>query len=101
FVLLENCRGVYSRRAPSPAKMAATMRVAGRPRQSAPPPNLAQLSLFPGLPPAIDIQPAIRLTETNVARTLPPQRRGALFPTTVSADGRVAERVGRDDVDLR
>jgi hypothetical protein len=77
------------------------MRVAGRPRQSAPPPNAAQLSLFPGLPPAIAIQPAIRLTETNVARTVPPGRPGVFFLKSVSADGRVAERVGRDDVDLR
>jgi hypothetical protein len=77
------------------------MRIAGRPRQSAPPPNPAQLSLFPALPPALDIQPAIRLTETNVARTVPPHRPGVFFLKSVSSDGRVAERVGRDDVDLR
>jgi hypothetical protein len=77
------------------------MRVAGRPRTSAPPPNPAQLSLFPGLPPAIHIQPAIRLTEANVARSVPPQRPGVFFLKSVAPDGRVAERVGRDDLDLR
>ena len=77
------------------------MRVAGRPRQSAPPPNLAQLSLFPGLPPAIDIQPAIRLTEANVARTVPPGRPGVFFLKSVAGNGKVSERVGRDDVDVR
>jgi hypothetical protein len=77
------------------------MRLVGRPRQSAPPPNPAQLSLFPGLPPAIRIQPAIRLTEANVARTVPPGRPGVFFLKSVSSDGQVAERVGRDDLDLR
>jgi hypothetical protein len=77
------------------------MRVAGRPRPSVPPPNPAQLSLFPGLAPAIDIQPAIRLTEANVARGVPPRRPGVFFLKSVASDGRVAERVGRDDVDLR
>ena len=81
--------------------MHATMRVAGRPRHSAPPPNPAQLSLFPGLPPAMDIQPAIRLTEGNVARSVPPGHPGVFFLKTVSTEGRVRERVGRDDVDLR
>ena len=77
------------------------MRLVGRPRHSAPPLHPAQLSLFPALPPAIRIQPAIRLTEANVARTVPPGRPGVFFLKSVAPDGRVAERVGRDDVDLR
>ena len=77
------------------------MRLVGRPRQSAPPPNPAQLSLFPGLPPAMRIQPAIRLTEANVARTVPPRSPGVYFLKIVGPQGSVAERVGRDDVDLR
>ena len=77
------------------------MRLVGRPRQGAPPLSAAQLSLFPFLPAAIRIQPAIRLTEANVARTVPPGRPGVFFLKSVGADGRVAERVGRDDVDLR
>jgi hypothetical protein len=77
------------------------MRLVGRPRQGALPPNPAQLSLFPGLPPAIRIQPAIRLTEANVARTVPPGRPGVFFLKSVGAEGGVTERVGRDEVDLR
>jgi len=77
------------------------MRVAGRPRHEPLPPNPAQLSLFPGLPPSARVQPAIRLTETNVARTVPPGRPGVFFLKSVGADGEIRERVGRDDVDLR
>ena len=77
------------------------MRLAGRPRHEAPPPSLAQLSLFPGLPQSSRIQPAIRLTEANVARTVPPGRPGVYFLKSVGPDGRIAERVGRDDVDVR
>ena len=77
------------------------MRLAGRSRYEAPPPNPAQLSLFPGLPPSTRVQPAIRLTEANVARTVPPGRPGVFFLKSVGADGQVSERVGRDDVDLR
>jgi hypothetical protein len=77
------------------------MRLAGRTRFETPPPNAAQLSLFPGLPPSARVQPAIRLTESNVARTVPPGRAGVYFLKVVGPDGQVAERVGRDDVDLR
>jgi hypothetical protein len=77
------------------------MRLVGRPRHEPPPPNAAQLSLFPGLPPSSRVQPAIRLTESNVARTVPPGRPGVYFLKSVGADGQVAERVGRDDLDLR
>src|SRR4029077_5115785 len=77
------------------------MRLAGPPRFETPPPNAAQLSLFPGLTPSSRIQPAIRLTESNVARTVPPGRPGVYFLKSVGADGQVSERVGRDDVDLR
>ena len=64
-------------------------------------PNPAQPSLFPGLPPPPRVQPAIRLTEANVARTVPPRIAGVYFLKIVSPGGLVAERVGRDDVDLR
>jgi hypothetical protein len=77
------------------------MRLAGRRSQQSPPPSAAQLSLFPGLPPSAYIQPAIRLTEANVARSVPPGRPGVFFLKSVGCDGQVAERVGRDDVDLR
>jgi hypothetical protein len=77
------------------------MRLAGQPRIAPPPPSTAQLSLFPGFPPSVRIQPAIRLTEANVARTVPPGRPGVFFLKSVASDGRVAERVGRDDVDIR
>jgi len=77
------------------------MRLAGRPRYEPPPLNAAQLSLFPGIPPSSRIQPAIRLTESNVARTVPPGRPGVYFLKSVGSDGQVAERVGRDDLDLR
>lgn len=77
------------------------MRLAGRPRHDPPPPNTAQLSLFPGLPPSVRVQTAIRLTEANVARTVPPGRAGVFFLKSVGADGQIAERMGRDDVDLR
>jgi hypothetical protein len=77
------------------------MRLADRQRYEPPPPNAAQLSLFPGLPPSSRIQPAIRLTESNVARTVPPGRPGVYFLKSVASDGQIAERVGRDDVDLR
>jgi hypothetical protein len=61
----------------------------------------AQPSLFPELPPPVRIQPAIRLTESNVARTVPPGVAGVYFLKVVARGGRVNERVGRDDVDLR
>ena len=60
-----------------------------------------QPSLFPDLPPSVRIQPAIRLTESNVARTVPPGVAGVYFLKVVARGGRVNERVGRDDVDLR
>jgi len=77
------------------------MRLAGRPRHEPAPPNAAQLSLFPGLPPSTRVQPAVRLTESNVARTVPPGRPGVYFLKSVGPDGMVSERVGRDDVDVR
>jgi hypothetical protein len=49
----------------------------------------------------VRIQPAIRLTESNVARTVPPGVAGVYFLKLVARGGRVNERVGRDDVDLR
>jgi hypothetical protein len=67
----------------------------------APEANPAQPSLFPDLPPAPRVQPAIRLTEANVARTVPPGQAGVYFLKSVRPGGRVRERVGRDDVDLR
>lgn len=77
------------------------MRLAGRTRQQPPPPSAAQLSLFPGIPPAARIQPAVRLTESNVARTVPPGKPGVYFLKCVGSDGTISERVGRDDVDVR
>ncbi len=77
------------------------MRPARRPRYESRELDLAQPSLFPGLPPAPRVQPAIRLTENNVARTVPPRRPGVYFLKSVGPGGAVAERVGRDDVDLR
>ena len=71
------------------------------PRQPAPEPDPGQLSLFPSLPSCPRIQPALRLTEAIVARLIPPQRPGVYYLKTVGALGRVSERVGRDDVDLR
>ncbi|HEY3123600.1 MAG TPA: hypothetical protein VGK70_06020, partial [Thermoanaerobaculia bacterium] len=76
------------------------MRLAGRTRH-APTPESAQLSLFPSLPGSARVQPAIRLTEANVARTVPPGRPGVYFIKSVGSGGRLSERVGRDDVDLR
>jgi hypothetical protein len=77
------------------------MRPARRARFEQPQPNPAQPSLFPGLPPTPRIQSAVRLTEGNVARTVPPARPGVYFVKSVGPGGRVEERVGRDDVDLR
>src|SRR3989442_9845398 len=77
------------------------MRPARRPRYESRELDPAQPSLFPGLPPTPRIQPAIRLTETNVARTVPPHTAGVYFLKMVGPGGAVAERVGRDDVDLR
>jgi hypothetical protein len=77
------------------------MRPAQRPRYESREPDPAQPSLFPGLPPAPRVQPAIRLTENNVARTVPPHKAGVYFLKSVGPGGVVAERVGRDDVDLR
>ena len=81
--------------------MQTAMGLAGRTRQQPPPFNPAQLSLFPALPPTIRIQGAIRLTESNVARNVPPGRPGVFFLKSVGQDGEVTERVGRDDLDLR
>ena len=77
------------------------MRLARRARFEEPAGDPAQPSLFPELPPPARIQPAIRLTESNVARTVPPAIAGVYFLKTVARGGRVSERVGRDDVDLR
>ncbi len=77
------------------------MRAVRRRRFEEPKTDPAQPSLFPDLPPAPRIQAAIRLTEANVARTVPPARPGVFFVKSVAAGGRVLERVGRDDVDLR
>ena len=77
------------------------MRSARRARFEQPQSDPAQPSLFPGIPPATRIQSAIRLTEGNVARTVPPGCAGVYFLKTVGPRGRVEERVGRDDVDLR
>jgi hypothetical protein len=74
---------------------------ARRPRYQEPLEDAAQPSLFPGLPPAPRIQAAVRLTEANVARTVPPGVPGVYFIKIVGARGSVIERVGRDDVDLR
>lgn len=77
------------------------MRLARRNRHSQLQPDPAQPSLFPGLPPTPRVQPAIRLTESNVARSVPPGVPGVYFLKTVGPGGSVAERVGRDDLDLR
>ncbi len=77
------------------------MRLARRTRFEEPAEDPAQPSLFPDLPPPTRIQPAIRLTESNVARTVPPAIAGVYFLKTVARGGRVGERVGRDDIDLR
>jgi hypothetical protein len=77
------------------------MRLARQRRFEEPAEDPAQSSLFPELPPPARIQPAIRLTESNVARTVPPGIAGVYFLKRVGKGGRVAERVGRDDVDLR
>lgn len=76
------------------------MRLARRQREQ-PQPDPAQPSLFPGLPRAPRIQAAIRLTEANVARTVPPGTAGVYFLKSVGPGGIVVERVGRDDVDIR
>ncbi len=76
------------------------MRAARKARLFEPLSESAQPSLFPELPPATRVQAAIRLTESNVARTVPPGISGVYFVKSVSG-GRVSERVGRDDVDLR
>ena len=77
------------------------MRSARRVRFEDPLADPAQPSLFRELPPPTRIQPAIRLTEANVARSVPPSRAGVYFLKSVGPAGRVRERVGRDDVDLR
>jgi hypothetical protein len=77
------------------------MRPARRARFQERPSDSTQPSLFPELPPAPRVQPAVRLTEANVARTVPPKRPGVFFLKSVGSGGRVLERVGRDDVDLR
>jgi hypothetical protein len=76
------------------------MRLARRQHEQ-PQPDPAQPSLFPGLPRAPRVQAAIRLTEANVARTVPPGTAGVYFLKSVGPGGIVAERVGRDDVDIR
>ena len=77
------------------------MRPARQARYTEPPNDPGQSSLFPELPPAPRVQPAIRLTEANVARTVPPNQPGVFFLKSVGAGGHVRERVGRDDVDVR
>jgi hypothetical protein len=77
------------------------MRLAGRSGREAPIFDPAQLLLFPSLPPTVPIQGAIRLTESNVARNVPPGRPGVFFLKGVGEEGEITERVGRDDVDLR
>jgi hypothetical protein len=77
------------------------MRLARRTRFEEPAESPAQSSLFPELSSPVRIQPAIRLTESNVARTVPPGIAGVYFLKRVARGGRVSERVGRDDVDLR
>jgi len=77
------------------------MRTARRERFEQPLTDPAQPSLFPDLPPPKRIQPAVRLTEGNVARTVPPACSGVFFVKTVGPGGHVTERVGRDDLDLR
>ena len=47
------------------------------------------------------MQPAVRLTKSNVARAVPPGRPGVYFLKSLGPDGQVSERVGRDGVDLR
>ena len=70
------------------------MRTARRERFEQPLTDPAQPSLFPGLPPPKRIQQAVRLTEGNVARTVPPACSGVFFVKTVGPGGRVTERVG-------
>ncbi len=77
------------------------MRLARRNRYEQPEPDPAQPSLFPGLPRTPRVQAAIRLTENNIARSVPPRRAGVYFLKCVGPGGAVTERVGRDDVDLR
>jgi hypothetical protein len=77
------------------------MKAVRRLRAVEPVPHPVQSSLFPHLPPAPRIQSAVRLTEANVARTVPPGSPGVFFLKAVGPHGRVSERVGRDDVDLR
>jgi len=77
------------------------MRPARRARYEEPQSDPAQRSLFPDLPAPLRIQPTVRLTEANVARTVPPARAGVYYLKSIGAGGRVTERVGRDDVDLR
>ncbi len=77
------------------------MRLARWTRFEEPAETPAQASLFSDLAPPVEIQPAIRLTESNVARTVPPGVAGVYFLKRVARGGRVSERVGRDDVDLR
>ena len=62
-----------------PAKIDTAMRLAGRSGREAPIFDPAQLLLFPALPPTVRIQGAIRLTESNVARNVPPGRPGVFF----------------------
>jgi hypothetical protein len=77
------------------------MRLAGRTSRAAPISDAAQLPLFPSLPRPTRVQPAIRLTESNVARKVPPGCPGVFFLKWVGGDGQISERVGRDDLDLR
>jgi hypothetical protein len=77
------------------------MRLAGRSSREAPAFDAAQLSLFPAFPPTLRVQAAVRLTESSVARNVPPGRPGVFFLKSVGSEGQVSERVGRDDVDLR
>ena len=58
------------------------MRTARRERFEQPLTDPAQPSLFPELPSPKRIQPAVRLTEGNVARTVPPACSGVFFVKT-------------------
>src|SRR5262245_25646153 len=85
----------------APATLEAETRLAGRSGREAPVFRPSQLLLFPMLPPTARVHGAIRLSESNVARNVPPGRPGVFFLKGVDEDGQITERVGRDDLDLR
>ena len=69
-------------------------------RVNTPPEVAAQPSLFPEIPPATCVQAAIRLSEANVARTVPPGIVGVYFLKAVAAGGRVSEAGIRTNVSV-